>query len=302
MAKYGDKGPEVAEIQKLLSFLGYGLTSDGEFGDKTLRSLKAFQKKMNLDADGVAGSKTIEALKAAQKRTSKEDKNVAPSKNYSELEIVKTCQLDSSQYIKQRTEKNKIFIHFTAGGPNACNVIKYWEKDEPRVATAYVIDGNDGKAYECFHPDYWSFHLGVKGTNGALDKSSIGIEICSYGPLKEVGGKFYAWPADWKTEVSKDKVYELKEEFRGFKYFQSYTQDQLNTVEKLLEFLIEEYNITIQKTFDMSWFEYNEDLISKKMPGIWTHTNVRKDKSDSYPDQRLLDMLNKLGKKYNTND
>jgi N-acetyl-anhydromuramyl-L-alanine amidase AmpD len=300
MAKYGDKGPGVAEIQKLLSFLGYDLTSDGEFGDKTLRSLKAFQKKMNLDADGVAGPKTVEALKAAQKRTSKEDKNTPPSKNYSNLEIIKTCQLDSSQYIKQRTEKDKIFIHFTAGGPSAPNVIRYWDKDEPRVATAYVIDGGDGKAYECFHPDFWSFHLGVKGTNGALDKSSVGIEICSYGPLKEVGGKFYAWPADWKTEVSKDKVYELKEEFRGFKYFQAYTQDQLDTVEKLLEFLIEEYSIPVQKSFDMNWFEFNDDLLSKKMPGIWTHTNVRKDKSDSYPDQRLLDMLNRIAKKYNT--
>jgi N-acetyl-anhydromuramyl-L-alanine amidase AmpD len=297
MAKYGDKGPEVAEIQKLLSFLGYDLTSDGEFGDKTLRSLKAFQKKMNLDADGVAGSKTVEALKAAQKRTSKEDKNTPPPKNYSELEIIKTCQLDSSQYIKQRTEKDKIFIHFTAGGPNAQNVIKYWDKDEPRVATAYVIDGSDGKAYECFHPDYWSFHLGVKGTNGALDKSSVGIEICAWGPLTKNGDKYINYV---NKEVPADQVYELATPFRGFSYFHKYTDTQLETVEKLLEFLIEEYNITVQKSFDMSWFEFSEDLISKKMPGIWTHTNVRKDKSDSYPDQRLLDMLNRIATKYNT--
>lgn len=296
MAKYGDKGPEVAEIQKLLSFLGYDLTSDGEFGDKTLRSLKAFQKKMNLDADGVAGPKTIEALKAAQKRTSKEDKSVPPSKDYTSLDIVKTCQLDSSQYIKQRTEKDKIFIHFTAGGPSAPNVIRYWDKDEPRVATAYVIDGGDGKAYECFHPDYWSFHLGVKGTNGALDKSSVGIEICAWGPLTKNDDKYINYV---NKEVPADQVYELKSPFRGFSYFHKYTDAQLETVEKLLEFLIEEYNVPIQKSFDMSWFEYNEDLISKKTPGIWTHTNVRKDKSDSYPDQRLLDMLNRLAKKYN---
>lgn len=297
MAKYGDKGPEVAEIQKMLSLLGYDLTCDGEFGDKTLRSLKAFQKKMNLDADGVAGPKTIEALKAAQKRTAKEDKNIAPPKNYSELEIIKTCQLDSSQYIKQRTEKDKIFIHFTAGGPSAPNVIKYWDKDEPRVSTAYVIGGDDGKAYECFHPDYWSFHLGVKGTNGALDKSSVGIEICAWGPLTKNGDKYINYV---NKEVPADQVYELKTPFRGFSYFHKYTDAQLETVEKLLEFLIEEYNIPVQKSFDMSWFEFNEDLISKKTPGIWTHTNVRKDKSDSYPDQRLLDMLNRLAKKYNT--
>ena len=302
MLKYGDKGPQVTEIQKLLSLLGYDLIIDGDFGDKTLRSLKAFQKKMGLDADGVAGPKTLEALKAAQKRTSKEEKTTPTPKNYNSgsLNTIKNYQLDATQYIKQSTPKDKIFIHFTAGGPSAPNVIKYWNKDEPRVATAYVIGGDDGEVYECFHPDYWSFHLGVKGTNGALDKSSVGIEICSYGPLKEKNGKFYAWPADWTTEVSSDKVYTLDKEFRGYKYFQAYTDKQMESLEKLLEFLIEEYNILVQKSFDLSWFEYNDSLISKKTPGIWTHTNVRKDKSDSYPDKRLIEMLNRLGSKYNS--
>jgi hypothetical protein len=64
--------------------------------------------------------------------------------------------------------------------------------------------------------------------------------------------------------------------------------------------LIEEYSIPVQKSFDMSWFEFNDSLIANKTAGIWTHTNVRKDKSDSYPYQRLLDMLNRLATKYNS--
>lgn len=299
MPKYGDKGPEVSEVQKYLSFLGYDLVIDGSFGDKTLRSLKAFQKKVNLETDGIAGPKTLEALKAAQKRTSKEEKVTISSKNYGALDIIKQYQLDNNQYIKQQTPKDKLFIHFTAGGKNAVNVIKYWNSDEPRISTAYVLGGDDGKAYECFNPDYWSFHLGIKGTNGALDKSSVGIEICSYGPLKKVGDKYFAWPANWTTEVSPSEVYELETEFRGYKYFQAYSQEQLKTLESLMEFLIEEYNIPVQKSFDMSWFEFNQELINKKTPGIWTHTNVRKDKSDSYPDKRLLEILNRLSKKYN---
>lgn len=300
MVKYGDKGAEVSEVQKYLSFLGYDLVIDSEFGDRTLRSLKAFQKKVNLEPDGIAGPQTIEALKAAQKRTAKEDKGNISAKIYGNLNIIKEYQLDSSQYIKQQTPKDKIFIHFTAGSKSAPNVIKYWNSDEPRVSTAYVIGGDDGNAYECYNPDYWSFHLGVKGTNGSLDKSSVGIEICSYGPLKKVGDKYFAWPANWTTEVSPSEVYELTSEFRGYKYYQAYTQDQLNTLEKLLEFIIDEYNIPVQSAFNMSWFEFNEELIAKKTPGIWTHTNVRKDKSDSYPDQRLLDILNRISKKYNS--
>lgn len=299
MVKYGDKGSEVTEVQKLLSLLGYDLIIDGEFGDKTLRSLKAFQKKMNLDADGVAGPMTIEALKAAQKRTAKEDKNTITPKQYKNLEIVDQYRLDASQYIKQQTPKDKIFLHFTAGGKMAKNVISSWNKDEPRVATAYVIGGDDAKAYECFSPDYWSFHLGIKGTNGALDKSSVGIEICSYGPLKKVGDKYYAWPNDWKTEVSPSEVYPLDKEFRGYKYFQKLTDAQIETTEKLLEFLIEEYDIPVQTSFNSSWFEYDKDLLSTKKPGIYTHASVRLDKSDLYPDHRILEMLNRLSKKYN---
>ena len=296
MAKLGDKGAEVTEVQKLLSMLGYDLIIDGSFGDKTARSLQAFQKKMGLVVDGVAGPKTIEALKAAQKRTAKEEKGQPVAKNYGALSIETKYQLDPTQYLKQTTAKNKIFIHFTAGGPSAPNVIKYWDSDEPRVATAFVIDGEKGQIFECFNPDYWSFHLGVKGTNGALDKSSIGIEICAWGPLTKKGDKFYTYV---ETVVPDDQVYELENPFRGFKYFHKVSDEQFNQLEQLLEFLITQYDIPVQKSFDVSWFEFNQELIDKKTPGIWTHTNVRKDKSDMYPDQKLIDMLNRLGKKFN---
>lgn len=299
--KYGDISSKVSEVQKYLSFLGYDLIVDGQFGDKTLRSVKAFQKKVNLNADGIVGSKTLEALKAAQKRTSKEEKgSVIAEKKYGDLDIVKTYKLDTTQYVKQKTDKDKIFIHFTAGRKSASRTISSWAGDEPKIATAYVIGADDGKAYEAFHPDYWGWHLGVKGTSGALDKKSIGIEICSLGPLKKVGDKYYAWPNEWNTEVPADEVYELEKPFRGYKYYQAYTDEQIHTLGQLLEYLIESYSIPVQKSFDMSWFEFMPELISKKTPGLWTHVNCRKDKSDSYPDHRLLELLNKLATKYNS--
>lgn len=296
MAKYGDTGLEVTEIQKLLSMLGYDLIIDGSFGDKTVRSLQAFQKKMRLDVDGIAGPKTLEALKAAQKRTAKEEKGQPITKNYGNLSVNASCQLDTTQYLKQSTIKDKIFIHFTAGGPNAVNVIKYWGSDEPRVATAFVVDGEKGQVFECFNPDFWSFHLGVKGTNGALDKTSVGIEICAWGPLTKKGDKYYTYV---NTEVAPEHVYELEIPFRGFKYFHKVSDVQFKQLELLVDFLITEYNVPVQKSFDLSWFEFNQELIDKKLPGIWTHTNVRKDKSDMYPDQKLLEMLNRLAKKHN---
>lgn len=296
MAKLGDKGSEVTEVQKLLSLLGYDLVIDGSFGDKTDRSLRAFQKKNGLTVDGIAGPKTIEALKGAQKKSSKEDSTPIPAKDYGALTIDKSCILEDAQYIKQVTNKNKLFVHFTAGGPSAVNVIKFWDSDEVRVSTAFVIDGNDGKVFECFDPDYWSFHLGIKGTNGALDKTSIGIEICAWGPVTEKDGKYYSYTG---KELPANQIYKLDTPFRGYKYFHSVTDEQFKNLELLMDWLITKYKIPVQKSFDKSWFEFQKDVIDKNTPGIWTHTTVRKDKSDMYPDQRLIDMLNRFAKKYN---
>ena len=296
MTKIGDTGIKVFEIQKLLSMLGYDLIIDGSFGDKTIRSLNAFQKKMGLVVDGIAGPKTVEALKAAQKRTAKENKTQPGAKDYGQLKVETKYKLGTNQYLKQNTPKDKLFIHFTAGGPSAENVISGWNSDVATISTSFLIDGDTGQIFECFSPDYWSFHLGIKSTNGALDKSSIGIEICNWGPITKKDNKFYTYK---NKEISADKIYELDKPFRGFKYFHKYTDLQLESLEKLLEFLIIEYDISVQKKFDMDWFEFSQELIDKKTPGIWTHTSCRIDKSDSYPDHRLLEILNRLAKKHN---
>lgn len=297
MVKYGDNNPEVTEVQKLLSLLGYDLIIDGGFGDKTLRSLQAFQKKIGLMVDGIAGSKTIEALKASQKRTAKEEKAVPAIKPYDELVVNRTCELDSSQYLKQTIKKDKIFIHFTAGGPSAQNVIKFWGSDETKVSTAYVIDGYKGEIFECFHPDFWSFHLGIKGTNGALDKTSIGIEICMWGPITKVGDKFMTYV---NKEIDASEVYELNTPFRGYKYFHRISDSQLESLEKILNFLIDHYEIPVQSNFDNTWFDYKPALLTNKNAGLWTHVNVRKDKTDMYPEPKLIDLLNRLSIKYNS--
>lgn len=308
LIKLGDMGEKVAEVQKLLSLLGYDLVIDGDFDSKTQRSVRAFQKKHNLDIDGIVGSETYQALKAAQKRSAKEIKNNNKFKVYGDLEVISN-HLPSNQFIKQVFDKKQIFIHFTAGGPSADSVIKWWDSTTPAIATAFVIDRNNGKINEAFNPDYWSFHLGIKGTNGKLDKSSIGIEICSWGPLVENKGKYYNYldydnntkknKFDPKHLVSEQNVYKLQKEFRGYKYYEKYTDEQLNSLEKLLIFLVKEYNIPVQKNFAEDWFEFKPEVIKNVTPGIWTHVNVRKDKYDSYPDQRLLDLLNKISNQVN---
>lgn len=59
----GDSGPEVRDLQRQLSDLGYWLgTADGTYGHSTAQAVLALQKSAGLDRDGVAGEATLEAL------------------------------------------------------------------------------------------------------------------------------------------------------------------------------------------------------------------------------------------------
>ena len=302
MVTLGDKGAKVSQLQKLLSMVGYDLVIDGDFGAKTLRSLKAFQKKYGLVVDGIGGPNTFAALKAAQKRTAKEEKSDRHEKDYGDLDVDTDNHMGPEQYIKQEFDKDKLYIHFTVSGPDAKNVIRYWDGNSPRIATAYVISGRgdeDGKVYEAFHPDYWSYHLGVKGTKGKLDKHSLGIEICAWGRLTKKGDKFYTV---YGGQVPEEEVYTLEDKWRGDKYYHAYSDKQVKSLEELILWIVKEYDIPVQDiNFDREWMEYDNSLVKDKTPGIYSHTNVRKDKQDSYPDQRLFDMLNRVKNKINCN-
>lgn len=60
----GSRGPEVAELQKRLSMLGYVVGPiDGIFGPKTEAGVRLFQKEHGLVVDGIAGPNTIRELK-----------------------------------------------------------------------------------------------------------------------------------------------------------------------------------------------------------------------------------------------
>lgn len=60
--RQGSKGPAVRTLQQRLTFLGYSLDVDGNFGLGTARAVVAFQKDNNLGSDGIVGPKTWAAL------------------------------------------------------------------------------------------------------------------------------------------------------------------------------------------------------------------------------------------------
>lgn len=60
--KYGDKGPEVEELQRLLNSYGATLLEDGDFGNKTREAVKDFQNKAIMPITGIVDEATWNKL------------------------------------------------------------------------------------------------------------------------------------------------------------------------------------------------------------------------------------------------
>ena len=87
----------------------------------------------------------------------------------------------------------------------------------------------------------------------------------------------------------------MGEEFREHRYYQKYTNRQIDSLKKLLVYLIDKHDINIEHgIYDRDWFSYDSTYLKPGQEGLRTHVNVRKDKSDCFPQTELINMLNSL--------
>ena len=314
--KIGQSGDLVRILQELLN-----IVPDGEFGNDTRSAVLKFQKEKGLKADGVVGPLTWLAL----------DYNPLELEADTDLTTgaswIRQYPLPEGEYVKEITSKEWIFLHHTAGRHNPEKVIDQWATDQRgRVGTHYVIGGLpswadaqnlqegerewDGKILQAIKDEYWGYHLGaVKSSR--MHKGSISIEICSAGFLNERDGKFYTW---YGAEVHASQVARLQESYKGHKYYHKYSHAQIQATKALLLLLADKHGIDlksgIQEMLKKSTrpgasqyypvpggpdaFNYNEDANLGKIKGVLTHGQVRKDKSDIFPQPEMIDMLLKL--------
>jgi len=223
------------------------------------------------------------------------------------LSRIKLAEFPDNQYVKEETTKRQIYLHHTAGNSNPFNVVEDWSRSDERVATAFIIGGNpppgvsgwaDGQIVQCFASKYWGYHLGIKSTavppNSAtpteLHKMSIGIEICNWGWLNKLpSGKFVNYVGG---TMKPEEVIDLGVPYRGYRFWHNYTDAQIQSTKELLQYLGTKYNIPLKykgkEMFDLDPRAFAGD------PGVWTHTSVRKDKSDLYPHPKMIAMLESL--------
>lgn len=214
-----------------------------------------------------------------------------------ELDITKIVQhrLSNDQFSQDIYEKKQIYLHHTAGGGNAIAVAKYFQQKEGTVATAFVI-GEKGTIVQLFSSKHWAYHLGLKPevfaekgiTYRSLDKISIGIEICNFGPLKKQNGNFINYIGG---KVDRSQVTELNGKYKGHIFWQKYTNEQIESTRQLLVYLCDTYGIS--KEYNDSIFDIDKRALRGEN-GIFTHNSVRHDKSDIYPCPRMIEMLKNL--------
>ena len=214
-----------------------------------------------------------------------------------ELDISKIIQsrLSKDQYIDELTDKKQIYLHHTAGGPDAVAVAKYFNNKVGKVATAFII-GARCTIVQCFSSKNWAYHLGLKQqvfteagvSYKSLDKISVGIEICNYGPLTKRNGYYYNYVGG---KVDYTEVTILDKKYKGYIYWQKYTDAQIDSTRQLLVYLCDTYDIP--RTYFATIFDIDKRALRGES-GIFTHNSVRKDKSDIYPCPRMITMLESL--------
>lgn len=282
--KKGSRGDNVKKLQTLL-----GIKSDGIFGVDTESHVKQFQSKNGLVSDGIVGQKTWDKLL-----------NNKNSVNISKDLVIENHYLNVGQYINGKYKNDYIVLHHTCGWDNPYGVVDSWNSDTiGRVATEFVVGGirctdgrnmYDGKIIRTFPEGSQGYHIGKSGSS-YMNTHSVGIEMCSMGGIKN--GKTYI-----NTTCQPQQIVTLKSPFRGYLQCQRYSDKQLQSVKKLLYYIANRDNIDLHKGLyewikkeGVNAFEFHSDAYYGNVKGLITHTNVRKDKSDCFPQQELMDMI-----------
>ena len=138
--------------------------------------------------------------------------------------MMKIIQVPSTDYIRTKTVKRMVVLHYTGGG--TLSGAEAALKTTDYINVHYGID-DDGTVHQYFNEAYWAYHT---GTTKKHAQESIGIEIRSWGHLTRLGNVLKSWTG--KT-IPWPKVVKCAP-FRGYEYWEAITPDQLQSVKELI--------------------------------------------------------------------
>lgn len=300
MIKRGDQGPAVLECQKLLNLLGFQLLADGIFGAVTEDAIKRFQLKSGLISDGIVGAVTWAAL-------TKQVNNAQQAFNMNVVD--EFIPLDTDEHIPEKTVKIGITFHHTVSDGNPESVVRTWNNDTRGAVGTHFIIGRemvngdkryDGKVVQCIPIDYWAHHIlttrmgFTSAHNSLVNRSYIGIELCSWGCLKKEGSRYFT--IDGRIEIPANQVTVLYTPFRTYQYWHKFTPAQINSLYKLTAALKAHFKFNFSKDGNIAdWWELSWEALALRRV-LTTHTNFEYGKFDTFPQPELKAMIEQLYK------
>lgn len=285
----GSRGQEASNLQMFL-----GLKADGIFGPITEQAVKEWQA-----ANGLFPAGILDAVSAGVMGYATTD-GAERVERHGDLLIEKTY-LPPGEYLEGVSQKQWIFLHHTAGWHNPYNTINGWANDtRGPIATEFVLGGqsargndnrHDGVLVQAFPQGHSGWHLGI---NSPMQRQSVAIELCNFGWVES--SRTYAG-----TLVNPKQTITLAKPFRGHATWHRYSDTQIEMLRKWLLFIAERDSIDLRKGLPQlirqhgaDAFDMTDRTMCESTPGLWTHTNVRTDKTDLFPQPELMDMLTAL--------
>jgi len=178
--------------------------------------------------------------------------------------------LNESNYYKEVYEKTQIVI-----GHNGRKDMRHFQGWLNRIngkykkTSTYSID-KDGSIYQHYDPKYYSDFI-----DDEQDKSNISISLVNVGWLKLDEKDIYI---DWLGHIYSKDTEVFKKNWRGYDFWESYTNNQLESLVFLINYLCETFNIEKEYISHNVYDEY-VDIFK----GITFRSNYNKDITDISP-------------------
>jgi len=181
---------------------------------------------------------------------------------------------------KFKNKKQILLTHTTRNLKDYISSLKYRRNGDNKKLPHYLIS-REGEVYQVIPPDTYSRYMDVQTYN----KQNIIISLENLGWLKKnplEGGYI-----NWIGNIYKDRIYEKK--WRGYFFWQPYTDEQMKSLSNLIKKLCEDFNIP------MTSIGHNVKVDKiEKFNGIVTYSNYDKERTDLNPSFDFEELIKKI--------
>jgi N-acetyl-anhydromuramyl-L-alanine amidase AmpD len=182
----------------------------------------------------------------------------------------KTYKLNDTNFYQEIYTKTQIVVGHT--GRKDMRHFDAWlnrRNGKYKKTAPFTID-KDGTIYQHYDPKYYSDFVGDE-----QDKCNIAITLVNQGWLKLNEMNKYV---DWLGHIYSKETKIVEKSWRDYRYWVQYTEEQHDSLKKLVQFLCKEFNIE-NNIINNNVYDENVDLFK----GITFRSNYSKNLTDVSP-------------------